>query len=505
MDGAMQTVAESSVVENPSPETADPKLMPIGRSGVGNDPRYGDDFIAIKSEIDRLAESDYTEVVRLCERVLSEESKDLRIAGYYLLAKVFTEGLDGLLDGVELYLNLVRVYGSECHPQRESARLQAIAWLNNEKIVAFVNNTVITGDEKQIAVTRLKSQIDSLNSEIHSHYGEAATLWTALNPWVEKHLPKTSALAQAVPDKTKEEERPLSPVEPREIDSELAFTRSSEGLFSYLTKHSEWLRLVAMTRAMKWSSTNQPRHEEGITRLPPPRESIVTDVRRKIDEGISEERLGMLEAYFLEAGCQFFFDLQKHEVDVAKSLGENEIADLIEVQLRLLVQREPGIVRLAYSDGTPFANENTRRWIGKLGVGKISAGEGNPEFEDFNKKIEKIRAQAGASDLAASIKQLERLGTRDQAKVFHLELAKLDLCMDAQRYDIALPLAEQLEQQVERYRLYEWQRSLALEVWNKLLIILKQEKSGEQQGLLRIEELKGRICSTDLEYALSLF
>lgn len=500
MSSTPQTVAEDQVKAQ-----INPLLLRIGESGVGDDPRYGDHFIAVKAEIDRLANADYGEVVRLCERIITEEAKDLRVAGYYLLAKAFTEGLDGLLEGVDIYLNLVRLFGCECYPQRESARLQSIAWLNNDKILAFLNNINVSSENDVTTVLKLRNSIESLNKEIVVRYGTAVTVWTSLNTWIEKHLSNNVGVHAINSDKIKSDQAPGVDKKNNEISSELAFLRSANELYSYLATNRDWTRLVAMSRAMRWSSICLPQNEGGITKLPPPREAIIADVNREIEATDGQGRLAALEAYFTESGCQFYFDLQKHEVDVAKSLGKIGVVNLIEDQLRLLVRREPEIVRFSYSDGTPFASEKTRRWISKLGFNNDCERKNKPANSSLQDKVTNILKQTNEVRLSSIIDELDGLEVKDRSELFCLGMAKLDLCIRFNRYDVAFPLAEHLEREVEKYRLYEWDSTLALALWDRLLVVLAKQKSDEQFKQQRIAQLKGRICTTDLAYALNIF
>jgi type VI secretion system protein VasJ len=498
MEGALQTQAEND-------QTAlDDLVSPIGDQATGEDPRYGDDFNRVKQEIDRLSDTDYTEVVRLCRKILKQESKDLRVAGYLLLAKVYTEGLNGLLEGVRLYYELIKRYGIECHPQRETARIQSIAWLNNGKLLAFVNKIGISSEQEREAVSGVKAQIESLNKEIASLYGDTVTTWTSLNPWIKQHLPsqknKTKAdVAQAV------EPVPNAQHDTRAISSELSFTRTVEGLLSYLAKQKDWMRLIAFSRAMKWSGLALPANESGKTQVLPPRGGVVAEMQSPFNAHQSEEKLLEIEAYFVESGCQFYFDLQKREADVAAALGRPDVVKLIENSLCQLLDREPEIVHLSFSDGTPFASEKTRRWINKTRAMKSPQTVKQTDTGELSVKISEIIESANSTDLVNSIGKLDKIDVKDLCDEFHIDLAKIDLCMAADRNDLALPLAEHLERLIEKYRLQEWQQSLALALWKRLVIILQSEHANISDEKIRINTLKGKICTKDLGFALEAF
>ncbi|MCU7843207.1 MAG: TssA family type VI secretion system protein [Candidatus Thiodiazotropha sp. (ex Monitilora ramsayi)] len=499
MEGALQTKTDSAAA---SP--LDELMLPIGDNGAGEDPRYGDDFNAVKLEIDRLSDTDYAEVVRLCKRILQEESKDLRVAGYFLMAKIFTEGFNGLIEGTQLYHDLIKRYGLDCHPQREIAKLQAIGWLNNEKLAAFVKKISLENDSERAAISGLKALIESLNSEIISLHGSEAMTWTSLNPWVEKNQPSDPEVPVAVSDNAVETLQ-MVPADVMEITSELSFTRTAEDLLSYLVKSGDWQRLVAMSRALKWSSMILPANENGRTKIQPPREQIIIETQASVESDISVEKLAELESCFMETGSQFYFDLQKQEVEVANTVGRRDIAKLIEEYLRQLVDREPGLLHLTYSDGTPFASEPTRRWISNMKTEQKSDTDCRSDESDLQVRLNELVGQVGSSDLISVIDKMGQIEPRDQSEAFRIGLTKVDLCINAGRGDLALPLAEHLEILVEKYRLQEWHQPLALSLWDKLLVILQNSSDETPAVRKRIEELKGKICTTDLGFALRAF
>ena len=74
------------------PERINILLQPFPGYLAGQDPRYGDEFVLIKAEIDKLAFNDYNAVMTLAGEILQNESKDLRVVGYYLLASTYLHG-----------------------------------------------------------------------------------------------------------------------------------------------------------------------------------------------------------------------------------------------------------------------------------------------------------------------------------------------------------------------------------------------------------------------------
>ncbi len=482
-------------------------LLPIGENGVGEDPRYGEDFTAVKLEIDRLSDTDYPEVAMLCERILQEKAKDLRVAGYYIMAQVYNEGIFGLIKGVELYLELLKRYGVSCHPQRENAKAQTIAWLNNEKILSFVKNIDISDTKAQESVARLKLLITALNEELLELYDDDTVSWTSLGSWIERNL---ASVSEKLEDEqsTNNTISQESPGESVEITSELLYIRSVERLLSYLSDQDDLMKVIAVSRAVKWVGIDIPNSEAAITRIPPPREAVIAAVESKDQSKVKESSLFELESYFMESSCQFYLDLQMREMEIAKSIGRGDVAALIESFVRQLTQCQPDVIYLSYCNGMPFANEMTRRLINSLETRKQPQAAVDvvaSERRDFESQLSQMIDNVAVIGLTSSVDQASKLEVVDMSQAFRLDLSKIDMCITAGRADLALPLARKLESQVEKYRLAEWDKELALALWDKLLIILQTLDDCTQQSLEAIDELKGKICAMDLGFALRLF
>jgi type VI secretion system protein VasJ len=482
-------------------------LLPIGDNEVGDDPRYGERFTLVKLEIDRLADNNYMEIARLCEKILQEEAKDLRVAGYYIMAKVFTEGLRGLIESVELYLELIKRYGNNCHPQRAIAKSQAIAWLNNEKLAAFVKKIEIPDIETRKSVSHFKSVLKRLNEELVACGEEVSVSWTSLNPWVEKNLPEI-ATEQSHGPAEGEVHSTNSYAESVEISSELTFNRSVDRLLLYLAEQADILRMIAVARALKWSASKLPNNESGITKIAPPREAVIAAVESSDQSDVNESRLIELESYFMESGCHFFFDLQMQEISVARALERIDVVELIESSIRQLLERLPDVINLSFSNGKPFANQLTKRWIKQLASKKqqtISADRTKSYAQSVHIKLTQIVEEVKVSGLASAIEKVSKIDSADKTTGFRIDLAKIDMCLNAERLDLALPIARKLEAQVERYHLAEWHKELALSLWNKLIIILNATESDSERRKEIIDDLMGKICVTDLGYALRQF
>lgn len=96
------------------------------------DARRGDDPSLDQGEWTReLKTADWPRVARLSYDALSERSKDLRIAGWYLEARTQADGLQGFAEGYEVLAALCEEHWSDMHPRAEDdeERLGCLQWI----------------------------------------------------------------------------------------------------------------------------------------------------------------------------------------------------------------------------------------------------------------------------------------------------------------------------------------------------------------------------------------
>ncbi len=106
-----------------------PWLQPISTdSPVGEDPGYDDDFQRMREEVNKLSGADAERVVQLAEKLLTHTCKDLRVATYYLWARLQKDGEAGLADGLTLLARMASRIHAVLSP---NGHLKVAARLNN--------------------------------------------------------------------------------------------------------------------------------------------------------------------------------------------------------------------------------------------------------------------------------------------------------------------------------------------------------------------------------------
>lgn len=113
--------------------------------------RHDDPTISQGEWVTQIKEADWREVVRISERLLSEKSKDLRIAAWLTEALCKTEGLYGLADGYSLTFRLCSVFWDDIHPLPEDGEMEQRAgildWLA-QNTARLIRETPVTKSDK---------------------------------------------------------------------------------------------------------------------------------------------------------------------------------------------------------------------------------------------------------------------------------------------------------------------------------------------------------------------
>src|SRR5476651_2104132 len=111
-------------------------LAPVSADApVGDAPGYNDDFQQMREEVNNLSGADTGLVCVLAEKLLTSSCKDVRVATYYIWARLHIDGETGLADGLALLAGLLQRYGDELHPQRGNSRKLALEWLAGSRVL----------------------------------------------------------------------------------------------------------------------------------------------------------------------------------------------------------------------------------------------------------------------------------------------------------------------------------------------------------------------------------
>jgi type VI secretion system protein VasJ len=498
-------------------------LVPFpGEHPCGRDPGYEDAFFELKDEAAKLTGIDDALIVRSCEQLIRETGKDLRVAGYYTFARLRQDGPSGFADGLALSAALVDRFGVALLPARAETKKGALEILATTRMVDLLES------RGEFAPADLERAIAALN-----------LLVTRTGQWPEAARPNLQPLVARF-ERNGESPRGAD----QEADSPQQASQGATGkaagtvsstrdLLDQARTMAMWLRdqengylpSVRLVRSVRWDTLHEvpPADAQFRTRLVPPRTELRQQMKRLVLQKHWHELLERVEGAFMEGVNHLWFDLQYFQHVALDHVGApyNAWRELLRADFALFLERLPGIERLAFNDGTPFADDTTLEWIARHAVVRdlkagetvaplpVSADSEDGATGDWPEIEAQARDLAASQSLEAAFVWLEALpGLRTERQRYLQRFVMARLADHAGRTDAALPLLAELDAATQTVPLVRWEPALAFEVKRHLIKALKamsSRKDADKPTLARrIDQLQGELTVLDPARTLTL-
>ncbi|VVE19479.1 type VI secretion system ImpA domain-containing protein [Pandoraea fibrosis] len=509
-------------------------LRPLsGESGAGRDPGYEDTFFAIKDESGKLGGIDDALIVTHCERLIKDIGKDLRVAGYYAVARLRSDGTAGFTDGIELVAALVDRFGESVLPARIEARKGALEMLATPRVLECLSNYEgFTAGDRERALAAL----DVVLAHVNSWPDDVRPNLQALVTRLESDDPAAAGKAgNAAGNKAISSATPVKAAPPP-VQAVPAVTtiNSSRDMLEQARVMANWLRdqeggylsAARLVRSVRWDTLHElpPADNTGMTRLAPPRLELRQHFKRLVLQKKWAEILERVEDAYVEGANHYWLDLQYFQHVALEHAGQpyDGWRDVLRTDVALFLERLPDIERLAFNDTTPFASDITLDWIATHAVVRdLAAGEGpaplpvsasgNGESAGDWPEIEAQAREKLASDgLEVAIAWLEALpGMTSQRHRFLQRLLMSNVAEQAGRADTAIALLTELDASACAVSLAQWEPGLVFQVKQQLVRGLKTaatRKDVDRVALTRrMADLQAEMTVLDPTRALMTF
>ncbi len=476
-------------------------LEPLdGQSPAGADPAYDEDFQHMREEIDKLSGADPAHVAVLAEKLLRHTCRDLRVATYYLWARLQSDGEAGLADGLSLLAALLERYPLEVLPLRPGSRKTALEWLAGSKVLdGLAHYPEVVKSEAQRTVAALAWLEQGLQGWPEQQRPDLGALYTALSDrlaqsgGVDAVVPQTSATPEAPAPAGR---APVTvPKSGRDV------LDGGRALCTWLREQPDgWLAAHRVMKSLRWDTLHDapPQDAKGHTRLAAPRGTHLTQLKRLHLQQRWQDLLEQVEQAFAEGVNHFWLDLQWYLCQALGKLPEPQRgwADIVKRDLGMFLERLPGLEHLCWSDGTPFADETTREWITREVAGNqsqnwlsTSSGAAASADDDILALESEALAQADSAGVEAALAWLaQRPGIHNGRQHWLLRLLMARIAEQYGKSDLALHLLAELDAIGERQALAVWEPELHFEIKARLLKLLRarlQRSDTDKPGLNR--------------------
>ncbi|MHB1011531.1 MAG: type VI secretion system protein TssA [Desulfobacteria bacterium] len=502
---------------------------------AGDDVRYDPLYEELQAEVDKFSSPsasgavDWDKVVKLSSGILSEKSKDLLVASYLAVALIQTKKFEGVEIGSRIYRDLVEGHWDVLFPTkaRMRGRIAAIEWWAEK--AEGVLEQLPKGPFAEERINALNEDLRKVDQLLAEYLEEAPSIRPLLEfagsleavappPEPKASEPKPAPAAPRPPEGSlgrlgAEPSAPPAEEGPVEVSSPESAQAVLEKALRDLARVAEYYREQSLSnpaayrlvRVASWGALESlPPVVDGSTNIPPP---YTADTLRGLSEGGQDEALVRAAEQNL-AEHVFWLDLNFWVSDALSRLGEEyeAAAGTVRGETALLLRRLPGIEELKFSDGTPFASDETRKWLKGLNTsagGAAEAGTGEPA-DPAAKGVRQARELIAEGRTAEAVRRMQQgvraAGSRKEA--FHWRVGLCRLLVGTPEARHALPHIEEVLKEIDLFRLEEYDPELALKG-------LKVAWDGfrANAGLIpeeRVVEIQGRIAGVDVSAAMSL-
>lgn len=484
-------------------------LQPLSSaSPAGDDPGYDDDFQQMREEVNKLSGADPELICRLAEKLLTTTAKDIRVATYYCWAKLHREGEKGLAEGLELLAGLIERFGAQLHPQRDRSRKAALEWLAGSRMTdslslypEVVREEAVRTTGALLLITQLtENEPDETRPELNALYGS-----------LESRLQKSGGVDAVVPQNAGTTEMPSvgsrtdAPAIGR-ITSGQDLLAQARILAEYLREQPDgWLSAHHLMKSLRHDTLRviPAQDAQGRTRIGPPGADQRALLRRLYLQQNWAEMPETADSIFSRGTSHLWLDLQWYIHQALVKSGQETLADIIVADLKGLLTRLSGLETLAFSDGTPFADEVTLSWIrqqvmadgehwqAEVPVAVVATG-GDDILALEPEAV--TRADSEGPDAALSWLQ-NRPGITTARQQWLLRLLMGRIAEQYGKNELAVHLFAELGERAGEVTLTDWEPELLFEVRARHLKLLRLKAGRSEADRVRLNPLMEQLLA----------
>jgi type VI secretion system protein VasJ len=455
---------------------------------MGSNINYDQDFETCKSEIGKIGNIDFSLIENLCKKLLKEKSKDMRLLGFLSFVYLRDAKWEMFADVFEGFSKLAKENFDAMFPDRERARFNAIKWISEPRYTetASAQNP---SEADYPHITRLHESLVSLKSIFQEKFPQGSpfpeTLFSIVQKWEKSCKPKPQEQASPT-GQTSSQQQTAEPMETPKQAQNIA----KKTAYFLIEKEPQKIMGYRLMRALRWDILDKlPPNENGKTQLAPPPLELINTLNNMITNKDYKNALDKAEVSFTTGANYLWFGLQKISVLACRGLGEQykSVEQAILFETGFLIKRLPDILKLTFSDGTPFCDDATRDWLTNE-ISAIMGQNNNIEKKSDSMLEDKVEeekkeavtlASSGKLEAALDLLQNAIRNSSNERDNFRRSIVVCTLLMSAKQHDIALSILDSLCEKIQQYHLDKWDPELSVEAWSIMIKVLKAAKANK--------------------------
>ncbi len=515
-------------------------IAPID-GGVGEDLSYDEAFEAVKAEIDKSSQidggtTDWKNVEDLTSDLLTNRTKDFRLALYWAVARLQRDGFTGLFEGIVVMNELDNAFWEPMYPalRRPRARGNLLGWFTElaTPVVQGANPT----PQQRATVEGLGKAFPEFDSFLSEKLGEACPPMMGLAEVIRSlvrraPIPVEEKAPASVPPRSMRSPASMPPdamaatpadgspaagggfsVTIVDVDSaylalaqvKTVIATACDALFASNATSVDGYRLGLQAAWIMIGG--DPENDGSKTKISGPsdqwRQTIGALVTASDWNGVINNAWTAIQEnpYWLDAPRA-----------LARALGsisppQPAAQKVVETEVAAVLARAPNLAALAFSDGTPLADDDTRAWISGLGSGGGGPVKAASPVDKAAADANKLAVDGNLpAALAVLSKATQTTSPVDRFRA-RLEIAKL--AIQQQLYEMAKAQLETLERSAEEHQLASWDPALCADL---LAHLYKVRRVFAQSGSMddpdigkKLAQSFQRLCELDAARAFQV-
>ncbi|MEJ8322520.1 type VI secretion system protein TssA [Kosakonia sacchari] len=476
-------------------------LEPVSESEpTGEDPGYDDDFQHIREEVNKLSGIDTGLICELAEKLLTSVCKDLRVITFYIWARLHQDGESGFAQGIELLAAMLERFGSRLHPCRARSRRTALEWLGSSRMT----DSLSLYPEVDISLMqRITGGLLLAEQSFQTFDEDARPELGGLYQVLDNRLMQNGGANSLVPQTSREETTQVTsmvssvPVM-NGVTSGRELLDQARVLAKYLRDQpGGWLAGHHLLKSVRWDTLVElpPLDAAGRTRLVPPKPDNKAHLKRLYLQKSWPELLEHTDNLLAQGVNHLWLDMQWYAWHALAKMDNNSVrSDILCRDLKGLLARLPGLEALAFSDGTPFADEVTLNWINENVLDEMSGWKDEPVSaatagsDDVLTLEPEVLAKADSEGIDVALGWLQTqpgyTALRDRW------LIRLLMARVSEQYgknEMALHLLSELDNSARNLTLEQWTPELLFEVKARRLKLLRSKAGRSEADKTRLQ------------------
>jgi len=373
------------------------ELLELINGSVGENVKYDDDYMEMQDEVEKLTSVseienvDFKKIKELSENILKYKSKDFFAAVYYSYALIKLD-INNLEKAICFIADFTDKFYEDGYPKKEKAKINAIKWWLGKITYEIKNMNEIQRDDNPYfeCIQRIEDKIK--NSEYAPSFTDIKAL---LNQKVKKILKKEPEKKES----EKQKQQAPSQNDTEEITQENAqeiFKKSLENLdrtLGFLTEIYKPEIFMLNRIVYMYDIDELPIANEGKTLIPPPSNDEINAIKKLYETNNYKDLLLTCESKIKT--YVFWFDLHFYSYHALKNMNYEACANAVYYMVKVFIKKLPGIEKLSFKDGTPFASNETKNWLnppvkevpGEKNRYEVSGKNEKEKIEYLNNKI----------------------------------------------------------------------------------------------------------------------